>query len=65
MMIINPFTKSNFAMSDLFRTHPSTADRVARLETLKKEFDIKEKYQESQTQNHTSSGYDRRYVRKV
>ncbi|WP_331774450.1 zinc metalloprotease HtpX [Sulfurospirillum sp. 1612] len=65
MMIINPFSKSNFAMSDLFRTHPSTADRVARLETLKKEFDIKETYQEPHTQSHTSSGYDRRYVRKV
>ena len=38
MFIINPFSdiKSNF--SNLFRTHPSTQDRIIRLEKLKKEF---------------------------
>ncbi|MDX4026106.1 zinc metalloprotease HtpX [Aliarcobacter skirrowii] len=37
MFIINPFSglKSNFG--NLFRTHPTTSDRIARLEELKKE----------------------------
>jgi heat shock protein HtpX len=37
MFIINPFSglKSNFG--NLFRTHPTTEDRIARLEELKHE----------------------------
>lgn len=67
MMIINPFTKSNFSMSELFRTHPSTEDRIARLEGLRREFG-NSSYEEETTTTTTSSsskGYDRRYVRKV
>ncbi len=36
MFIINPFTGKNFAMSNLFSTHPTTEQRVERLEALKK-----------------------------
>ena len=35
MFIINPFTGKDFSMKQLFSTHPSTQDRVARLEALK------------------------------
>ncbi|MBD3841991.1 MAG: zinc metalloprotease HtpX [Campylobacterales bacterium] len=35
MFIVNPFSGSNISFSDLFRTHPTTADRIARLEELK------------------------------
>jgi len=35
MFIINPFTGKNFSMKELFSTHPSTEQRVARLEQLK------------------------------
>jgi len=35
MFIINPFTGRDFSMKQLFSTHPSTEDRVARLESLK------------------------------
>jgi heat shock protein HtpX len=35
MFIINPFTGKEFSMGDLFRTHPSTEERIARLERLK------------------------------
>jgi len=35
MFIINPFTGKDFSMKELFSTHPSTEQRVARLEQLK------------------------------
>jgi heat shock protein HtpX len=35
MFIINPFTGKDFSMQELFSTHPSTEQRVARLEALK------------------------------
>jgi len=35
MFIINPFTGKDFSMKQLFSTHPSTEQRVARLEQLK------------------------------
>jgi len=35
MFIINPFTGKDFSMKNLFSTHPSTEQRVARLESLK------------------------------
>ena len=35
MFIINPFTGKDFSMSDLFRTHPTTKERIERLEALK------------------------------
>jgi len=35
MFIINPFTGKDFSMKQLFSTHPSTQDRVAKLEALK------------------------------
>jgi len=35
MFIINPFTGKEFSMGDLFRTHPSTEERIERLEALK------------------------------
>jgi len=35
MFIINPFTGKDVSMSDLFRTHPSTEERIERLEALK------------------------------
>lgn len=66
MMIINPFTKSNFSMSELFRTHPSTEDRIARLEGLRREFGNSSYEEETTTTTSSNSkGYDRRYVRKV
>ncbi|WP_200762646.1 zinc metalloprotease HtpX [Nitrosophilus alvini] len=37
MFIINPFTGKNINFATLFSTHPSTEDRVRRLEELKKE----------------------------
>ena len=39
MFIINPFSGKDIKFGDLFRTHPSTEDRIARLEELK--FEIK------------------------
>jgi len=36
MFIINPFTGKDFSMSNLFRTHPTTEDRIAKLEELKR-----------------------------
>lgn len=36
MFIINPFTGKNFSMRNLFSTHPTTEQRVERLEALKK-----------------------------
>ncbi len=35
MFIVNPFSGHNVSFGDLFRTHPTTADRIARLEELK------------------------------
>ncbi len=35
MFIINPFTGKDVSFAALFRTHPSTEVRVARLEALK------------------------------
>lgn len=35
MFIINPFTGSDFSLQNLFRTHPTTQDRIDRLEQLK------------------------------
>jgi heat shock protein HtpX len=36
MFIINPFAGMHNSLKSLFRTHPSTADRIERLEALKK-----------------------------
>ena len=38
MFIINPFSGLKTTLGSLFRTHPTTQDRIARLEELKKEF---------------------------
>ncbi len=38
MFIINPFSGLKSSFGGLFRTHPTTQDRIARLEELKKEF---------------------------
>ncbi len=35
MFIVNPFTGKDISFSSLFSTHPSTQDRIARLEALK------------------------------
>jgi heat shock protein HtpX len=35
MFIINPFSGKDVSLSQLFATHPSTEDRIARLEALK------------------------------
>ena len=35
MFIINPFSGKNISFASLFSTHPSTEDRIARLEELK------------------------------
>ena len=35
MFIINPFTGKEFSMSQLFSTHPTTEERIERLEALK------------------------------
>jgi len=37
MFIINPFTGKEMSFKSMFSTHPSTEDRVARLEELKRE----------------------------
>ena len=37
MFIINPFRAKNFNLKSLFSTHPSTQDRIARLEEIKRE----------------------------
>ena len=37
MFIINPFSAKKSSFSDFFRTHPTTEDRIARLEELKRE----------------------------
>lgn len=38
MFIINPFSGLKSTLGGLFRTHPTTEDRIARLEELKREF---------------------------
>jgi heat shock protein HtpX len=35
MFIINPFSGKDISFASLFSTHPSTEDRIARLEELK------------------------------
>lgn len=35
LFIVNPFSGKNFSFKSLFSTHPSTEDRIARLEELK------------------------------
>jgi len=35
MFIINPLTGKNFSMQELFSTHPTTEQRIERLELLK------------------------------
>ncbi len=37
MFIVNPFSGKNISFASLFSTHPSTEDRIARLEELKRE----------------------------
>jgi heat shock protein HtpX len=39
MFIINPFSGLKSNIGNLFRTHPTTEDRIARLEELK--FELK------------------------
>lgn len=38
MFIVNPFSGKKTSFGDFFRTHPTTEDRIARLEQLKQEF---------------------------
>ncbi|MGB0989619.1 protease [Arcobacter sp. F155] len=38
MFIVNPFSGKKTSFGDFFRTHPTTEDRIARLEELKYEF---------------------------
>jgi len=40
MFIVNPFTGKNISFASLFSTHPSTEDRIARLEELKKQMGV-------------------------
>jgi heat shock protein HtpX len=40
MFIISPFDGKNFSFSNLFRTHPTTEERLERLELLKNEVSI-------------------------
>jgi len=37
MFIINPFTGKDISFASLFRTHPTTEQRIERLEQLKRE----------------------------
>ncbi len=37
MFIINPFTGKDFSFANLFRTHPTTEQRIERLEALRRE----------------------------
>jgi len=53
MFIISPFDGKNFSFSNLFRTHPTTQQRLERLEALKGEFS-------SPTEQNKL--YDRHYV---
>lgn len=51
MFIISPFDGKNFSFSNLFRTHPTTEQRLERLEALKNQIDTEE----------PSKLYDRHY----
>lgn len=51
MFIISPFDGKNFSFSTLFRTHPTTEQRVERLEKLKSKIN----------REYTSKLYDRHY----
>lgn len=51
MFIISPFDGKNFSFSNLFRTHPTTEQRLERLEALKNQIDTEE----------SSKLYDRHY----
>lgn len=42
MFIISPFDGKNFSFSNLFRTHPTTEQRLERLEALKNQIDTEE-----------------------
>ncbi|MBE0492171.1 MAG: zinc metalloprotease HtpX [Sulfurospirillum sp.] len=63
MMIINPFTKSNFSMQTLFQTHPSVSERVVRLENLKNELGIFDTDKKAKQKN--AGVYDRAFVRRA
>lgn len=52
MFIISPFDGKNFSFSNLFRTHPTTEQRLERLEMLKKE--LQEPHEQTKL-------YDRHY----
>ncbi len=51
MFIISPFDGKNFSFSNLFRTHPTTEQRLERLEALKNQINTEE----------SSKLYDRHY----
>ncbi|MFH0709635.1 MAG: zinc metalloprotease HtpX [Pseudomonadota bacterium] len=51
MFIISPFDGKNFSFSNLFKTHPTTEQRLERLEALKNQIDTEE----------PSKLYDRHY----
>ncbi|MDP3587454.1 MAG: zinc metalloprotease HtpX [Sulfuricurvum sp.] len=51
MFIISPFDGKNFSFSNLFRTHPTTEQRLERLEALKNKIDTED----------SSKLYDRHY----
>lgn len=53
MFIISPFDGKNFSFSNLFRTHPTTEQRVERLEALKRELN---------SPSEQNKLYDRHYV---
>lgn len=53
MFIISPFDGKNFSFSNLFRTHPTTQQRVERLELLKAELN---------SPHERNKLYDRHYV---
>lgn len=53
MFIVSPFDGKNLSFANLFRTHPTTEQRIERLEMLKKELD---------TQVEKNKLYDRHYV---
>lgn len=52
MFIISPFDGKKFSFSNLFRTHPTTEQRLERLEALKNQIDTEE----------SSKLYDRHYT---
>jgi len=60
MFIVNPLSGLNISMANLFRTHPTTQERIQRLEELKREIGSSG-YTSTATK---SKKYDRRYVRR-